>query len=303
MKNGWQRLQFLQIFFSYWLNVYLIKLCISWESNPCPQHYRNTNQEYFLSGRLPSDLQKFQCSLRKYYPRWLVVFVLLLWSYPRRSHRQSWWTGSDHPQIFWADLQLASRYVLASGWFSLDHNLWDTTHPEEREKKRIWIVFVCAILNECRNHHKHQYLDLWLTQWVFSVRLLMLNIWSPQYWRFIMSLIFSSILLLRSPLGHTHNISHNFKISEINSCISNVAHLNTYCTSRIKTLWHSDHFLRHVGTSTRIWLLFLLLHKFSHRCCSWSSSVTASPADGGWGSWAWGVRLTTSTDGTVTPGI
>ncbi len=97
-------------------------------------------------------------------------------------------------------------------------------------------MFVCAILNECRNHHKHQYLDLWLTQWVFSVRLLMLNIWSPQYWRFIMSLIFSSILLLRSPLGHTHNISHNFKISEIHSCISNVAHLNTYCTSRIKTL-------------------------------------------------------------------
>lgn len=85
--------------------------------------------------------------------------------------------------------------------------------------------------------------------------------------------------------------------------MSNVAHLNTYCTDRIKTYWHSDHFLRHVGTSTRFWVHFLLLRSFPHRCNSWSSTVTASPTDGGRGSWACGVRLTTSTDGTMTPGI
>lgn len=144
---GWQRLQlfiFCRSFYSYWLTqcIYLIRLCSPWKLNPCPQHYqlsyRNTNQELFLSDRLlPADLQKFLCSLRKYsYPRWLFVFVPLLRSYPRRSHRQSWWTGSAHPQIVWADLQLASRYVLVSGGFSLDHNLWDTTHPEEREREK-----------------------------------------------------------------------------------------------------------------------------------------------------------------------
>ncbi len=151
-------------------------------SSALPVSYRNTNQEYFCLIDYLQIYKSFLCSLRKYYPRWLVVFVLLLWSYPRRSHRQSWWTGSDHPQIFWADLQLASRYVLASGWFSLDRNLWDTTHPEEREKNEFELCLFVRYYMSAVTHHKHQYLDVWLTKWVFSVRLLMLNIWSPQYW-------------------------------------------------------------------------------------------------------------------------